>query len=185
MRLLGFTPTKKMIEQAQSLADRKQTVVENLPIDTRPVPIVEYTERIKPIQRVEPVQPVERIESVELPVYVTPIKTQSVLPSKKKSSSQLKRKVTSEPIETAEVIVDVPTVESPLAETVEPVEPVEPVELVEPVKPVETVEVVDVVEPVKPVYTKPVKTALPPILPTKKKPSSQLKRKVTLNPLSN
>jgi hypothetical protein len=61
-----------------------------------------------------------------------------------------------------EVIHDAPIIETNSAPVVEPVVSVE-----------------------IPTYKKIIKKALPLIMPAKKKPSSELKRKVSLNPLSN
>lgn len=79
MRLLGFTPTKKMLEQAKS---------------------VEYTiVHSEVVMQDEPIMEAVLVPVIELPTYDPNKKTVlSPLPSKKKPSSQLKRKVTLNPL---------------------------------------------------------------------------------------
>lgn len=70
-RLFGFTPTKKMLEEAKILHTE---VVEPIPDTVEPIPDIV-------------------VQSVDLPTY-TPVP----LPLKKKSNSNLKRKVNLNPL---------------------------------------------------------------------------------------
>lgn len=89
-RLFGFTPTKKMIEEAKPLIKYEVIktgvildVIQDGPImETILVPIV------KPV--------IEDVLSVDIPTYTTSFTTP--LPPVKKPSSELKRKVSLNPL---------------------------------------------------------------------------------------
>lgn len=94
-RLFGFVPTKKMIEEAKPLI-KYEVVDTGVILDViQDGPIMETI--LVPV--VEPV--VEAITSVDVPTYKNPIRKPLppvIMPAKKKSSSELKRKVSLNPL---------------------------------------------------------------------------------------
>jgi len=92
MRLLGFTPTKKMlIEEARLSLERKALTIEPALAEVDVEPIVET--------KSDPI--VETVVSVKIPTYTKTTKKPLpplILPTKKKPASELKRKVSLNPL---------------------------------------------------------------------------------------
>ena len=91
-RLFGFTPTNKMIEEEAKLLVQKTVFNSEVVVDVI---------HDGPIMETIPVPIAEHVVSVQLPTYTKPIKKTLppvVMPLKKRPSSDLKRKVSLNPL---------------------------------------------------------------------------------------